>query len=204
MSGQAGSAASQRGFWSRPTDSAMPRAVLAARHALTLAPSAWLAGSRHSSGEEHCHALDRSRSVAIALGLSPGWPAADRRRRSLPPRKPISTRARASSSSSAPASAAGSISNARIVARHLANHIPGQPDDRAEEHAGRRPHPGRELRLQPGAQGRHHDRDLHSGLRDGAGARTQQRASSSTRRISSGSPRPHRATARSTCGTRRA
>ena len=50
----------------------------------------------------------------------------------------------------------------------------GPADDRAEEHAGRRPHPRRQLRVQPGAEGRHHDRHLHPDLRDGAGAGAQQ------------------------------
>ena len=35
---------------------------------------------------------------------------------------------------------------------------PGQSDHRRQEHAGRRPHPRGQLRVQPGAQGRHHHR----------------------------------------------
>ena len=59
---------------------------------------------------------------------------------------------------------------ARTLARHMGKHIPGNPDDRAAEHAGRGFAESRELHLQCRAQGRHRDRDLRARASDGEAA----------------------------------
>ena len=47
---------------------------------------------------------------------------------------------------------------ARMIARHLGKHIPGQSDGGAEEHGGRRQPAADQLALQRRPQGRHRDR----------------------------------------------
>ena len=51
---------------------------------------------------------------------------------------------------------------ARVLARHIGRHIPGNPIDRGAEHAGRRLAARRQLPLQRRAQGRHDVRHLRA------------------------------------------
>ena len=59
---------------------------------------------------------------------------------------------------------------ARIVARHIVHHIPGNPVDRRAKPAGRRRRGDDEPALRPGAQGRHGDRRPDQRHPDGAAA----------------------------------
>ncbi len=98
-----------------------------------------------------------SKRCAALIGIvgCAHWCAHGRR----PPRR-ISTRARRSISWPGFSPGGGYDINARVLARHMGRHIPGNPDDRGAEHARRGQPQRRALSRQHRGEGRHRPQHL--------------------------------------------